>query len=204
VRDVDQVQAVLERPAHGQRSRGGQADEGAEAGAYGFVDQFEAATAGDHDEALTRIEAFELQGADQLVEGVVAADVFAAQQCFAVGVEVQRRVQGTAAAGQLLGLLDALADAVEMRGGWQGCRGQDLQLRQRLLKGFHAAEAAAAGARHLPAMILQSPERAAGNLHVGLAGLVEMGQADVVDIVEAVDNGVAQAEAANEVLDVAR
>ena len=57
---------------------------------------------------------------------------------------------------------------------WKRGRVQNLQLRQRLLQRFHAAQAATTGARHLPAMIFQCPEGATGNLHIRLTGLVEM------------------------------
>lgn len=92
---VDQIESMLERPTHGQRGRRVQTDEGAEACAHGFVNQFEAATAGDHDEAFSSIDGVDLHRADQLDEGVVAADVFAAQQRFTVDVEIQRGVQST-------------------------------------------------------------------------------------------------------------
>lgn len=203
MRNVDQIQVMLERPAHGQCGGSGQTDEGAEAGAHRFVDQFEAATAGDHHKALTRIDVSDLHRADQLVESVVPADVFAAQQRLTAGIEVQRRVQGAAAAGQLLSLFNTLADAIEMRGRRQCAGLQDLQLRQRLLQRFDATDAATAGAGHLPTMIFQRPEGTTGNLHIGLAGLIEMRQMDIVDLVDAVDDRVAQAEATDEVFEVA-
>ncbi|MNE10119.1 hypothetical protein D3C80_1028200 [compost metagenome] len=145
-----------------------------------------------------------LQGTDQLVQRVVAANVFAADQRVALGVEVQRRVQRTAAAGHLLGLFDAVADVDEMLGGRQGNRIENLQFRQGLLQRFHTAQPAATGTGHLPTMVLQRPECAAGDLHVGLNGLVESGEAQVVDFALVLNDVVADAEATDEIFEVAR
>lgn len=140
---VDQVQLVAARPLHGQGGWRGEADQGADPGAYGLVDKLQAAAAGDHGEALRSIQSLSMQGADQLVEGVVAADVLATQAQLAMLVEIQRGMQGAAMARQSLGLLDTLAQGAEMDGGRQRLRRPLRQLRQRLLQGFDAAQAAA-------------------------------------------------------------
>ncbi|MNL41761.1 hypothetical protein D3C87_1641840 [compost metagenome] len=118
-------------------------------------------------------------------------------------VEVQRRMQCATAAGHLLGLFDAVADVDEMLGGWQGNRIENLQFRQCLLQRFHTAQPTATGAGHLSTMILQRPERAAGNLHIGLHRLIEMAEAQVVDFALVLDDVVADAETTDEVFEVA-
>ncbi|MNY10286.1 hypothetical protein D3C86_1432550 [compost metagenome] len=145
-----------------------------------------------------------LQGTDQLVQRVVAANVFAADQRVAFAVEVQRRVQRAAAAGHLLGLFDAVADVDEMLGGRQGHRVENVQFRQGLLQRFHTTQSAATGAGHLPTMVLQRPERATADLHVCLDGLVEVGEAQVVDFALVCNDVVADAETTDEIFEVAR
>ncbi|MNI81213.1 hypothetical protein D3C73_1378060 [compost metagenome] len=53
-------------------------------------------------------------------------------------------------------------------------------------------------------MVLQRPERATGDLHVGLYGLVEVGQAQVVDFILVLNDVVADAETTDEIFEVAR
>ena len=67
----------------------------------------------------SRRPALQRQRADQLVQGVVPADVLAAEGDLSVAVDIQRRVQCAAVAGQQLGVGDALAQIMEMPFGWQ-------------------------------------------------------------------------------------
>ncbi|MNP18718.1 hypothetical protein D3C76_1112100 [compost metagenome] len=76
---MDKVEVVPARPFHGEGGRGGEADQGGQAGTHRLVDKFQAAAAGDHGESGAGVEAFPQQGADQLVQGVMAADVFTTQ-----------------------------------------------------------------------------------------------------------------------------
>ena len=84
---VDQVEAMAPRPVHGQGGGGGQAHQGADTGAHRLVQQLQAAATGDQGEAPGAVDALAGEGADQLVQGVVAADVFAAQTNLALGVD---------------------------------------------------------------------------------------------------------------------
>ena len=120
---VDQVQVVPARPLHGECRGGREADQGAEAGTHRLVDEFQAAAAGDHGETGARVKLVPQDGADEFVEGVVAADVFAAQRQFAAGVDEERGVQGAAAAREVLLGGDALAQVGQVlrRGSGCGC-----------------------------------------------------------------------------------
>lgn len=111
---VDQVEAVAPRPLHGQGGRGGQAHQGADAGTYCLVQQFQAAATGDQGEATVSVDTFAGDGADQLVQGVMATDVFTAQTNLTAGIDEQGGMQRAAVACQLLLLTDALAQSGEM------------------------------------------------------------------------------------------
>ena len=143
-----------------------------------------------------------MQGADQLVEGVVAADVLATQAQLAMPVEIQRGMQGAAMARQSLGLLDTLAQGAEMGGGRQRLRRPFRQLRQGLLQGFDAAQAAAGSAGQLPALALEVPERAAADFDLGVEGFALAADADFIDVVDGLHEAAAEAETADEILDV--
>ena len=99
---MDQVEAMASRPFHGQCRGGGQAHQGADAGTYGLVQQFQAAAAGHQGEAAAGVDTFAGQCANQFVESVVAADVLAAQADLARRVDEQGGMQGAAVACQLL------------------------------------------------------------------------------------------------------
>ena len=118
---MNEVEVVLTRPLHGELSRCREADQRADAGAHGLVDQFQAAAAGDHDEAFARLAALQRQRADQLVQCVMPADVLTAEGDLSVAVDIQRRVQRTAVARHQLGARNALAQLMEMPFGWQCC-----------------------------------------------------------------------------------
>ena len=75
---VDEIEIVLTRPLQGQAGRCREADQGLDAGTQDFLDQFEAATAGDDGQATLSIDALAQQRADQLVQRVVAPDVLTA------------------------------------------------------------------------------------------------------------------------------
>ena len=76
---------MASRPVDGQGGRGGKADQGGQSGPYGLVQKLQAATAGDHGKTLARVPTFAMQGTEQLVEGVMPADVFAAQADLVIG-----------------------------------------------------------------------------------------------------------------------
>src|SRR5690606_33926038 len=121
---VDQVEAMAPRPVHGQCGGRGQAHQGADAGTYRLVQQFQAAAAGDQGEATVSVDTFAGDGADQLVQGVMATDVFTAQTNLAAGVDEQGGMQRAAVACQLLLLTDALAQASQVFQRWQCCAAQ--------------------------------------------------------------------------------
>src|SRR5690606_38083683 len=73
-----------------------------------------------------------------------------------------------------------------------------------LLQGGHAAQAAATGAGHFPALLLEVPEGAAGNLYVGVPGIGGLGQLAVVEVVGGIDDAGAEAEAGEEIVQVTR
>lgn len=98
------------------------------------------------------------------------ADVLTTHQQFALVVHEHCRVHGAAVLAQRLERTDALAQAVEPFGRRQGRAWQHLQVWQCLFYRFYAAQAAAAGAGQLAALLLEVPEGAAGDLHLGVLG----------------------------------
>ncbi len=168
----------LHREARGRR----QADQGLDAGPQDFLDQFEAATAGDDRHAAGHRDLLPDQRADQLVEGVVPANVFATQQQFALGVHEQRGVDCAAVLAQGLELADTVTQAIEPLGRWQRCAGQHLEVWQCLFHRFHAAQPAATGARQLPTLLLEVPEGAIGDGHLGMVRRSLAAQLQVIDV----------------------
>ena len=124
MRQVDQVEAVAPRPVHGQGGGRGQAHQRVDAGAYRLVQQFQAAATGDQSKATQGVDTLSSDGADQLVQRVMTADVFAAQTNFAAGVDEQGGMQRAAVACQLLLLTDALAQPDQVFQWRQRCAGQ--------------------------------------------------------------------------------
>ncbi|MDT4855052.1 hypothetical protein FQZ97_893900 [compost metagenome] len=112
-------------------------------------------------------------------------------------------MQGAALAGEVLGGTDALAQVDEMFGRRQGRRRQGAQFGQRLFQGFHAAEAAAGGAGQVATLFLQGPEGAVADIHLGMQGDAFTFDLNVIDLVDGMYHAVAQAEAGDEVLQVA-
>ncbi len=96
------------------------------------------------------------------------ADVLSAQGDLSVAVDIQRRVQCAAVAGQQLGVGDALAQLVEMPFGWQIDWRKGYELRQCLLQRLHTAQATTAVAGQLPPLLLDVPERPRAHLHFGM------------------------------------
>ena len=75
--DGDEGDAELSRPFNGERGWGGNGDDGASAEDGGLLDHLERGAAGDEDEALGRGLLAAEKVADEFVERVVAADIFA-------------------------------------------------------------------------------------------------------------------------------
>lgn len=65
-----------------------------------FLNQFQAATAGDDCRAAGQVDVLPHQRADQFIQGVVPADVFAAQQQLALAIHINGSVYGTAVLAQ--------------------------------------------------------------------------------------------------------
>ncbi|MCY1542139.1 hypothetical protein D9M68_778710 [compost metagenome] len=128
------------------------------------------------------------------------ADVFTAEADRACAVDEQCGMQGAAMARQALCAADALAQAVQVCGRRQRAGLQRCELRQRLLQGRHAAQAAAAGAGQLPALLFERPEGPVADVHLGVEGSAKAFQADVINFVDGVDQATAQAETGDEVL----
>ncbi|MNP16021.1 hypothetical protein D3C76_1083990 [compost metagenome] len=179
-----------------------QADQGLDAGTQYFLDQLQAAAAGDDGQATLGVDALPQQGADQFVEGVVPADVFAAEQQFAVAVHEQRRMHRAAVLAEGLEGIDALTQADQPLRRWQGCARQLGQLWQCLLQRFDPAQAATTGAGQLAALVFQVPERTAGNLQVGIHCRAAAGEFQVVDFRGAFHYAAADTEADGEVFQV--
>lgn len=114
---VDQAQLVAVCLLHGQDGWRGEADQGADPGAYGLMDKLQAAAVDNYGGVLHSVQFLPIQDADQLIEGVVAADVLATQTQLAMSIEIQYGMQGTAMTRQSLGLPDTLAQGAEMSGG---------------------------------------------------------------------------------------
>ncbi|MNJ68322.1 hypothetical protein D3C77_645590 [compost metagenome] len=136
---VNKVEVVLARPLQGKAGGRRQADQGLDTGTQHFLDQLQAAAAGDDGQATLAVDALAQQGTDQLVEGVVPADVFAAEQQLAMAVHEQRRMHGAAVLAQGLEGIDAFTQADQPLRWRQGCARQLDQLRQRLLQGLDPA-----------------------------------------------------------------
>ncbi|MOA12821.1 hypothetical protein D3C78_1328430 [compost metagenome] len=123
------------------------------------------------------------QGTNQLVQGVVTANVFAAQQQFTLVVHVQGRMYRPAVLAQGLEGVDALAQAVEPVRGRQRSARQYLQLRQGLFQGFNPTQSATAGARQLSALVFQVPESATGDLDLSADRRTAARELEVIDVV---------------------
>ncbi|BCY02514.1 hypothetical protein PszF2a_23030 [Stutzerimonas stutzeri] len=201
---MNEVEVVLTRPLHGELSRCREADQRADAGAHGLVDQFQAAATGDHDEAFARLAALQRQRADQLVQRVMPADVLTAEGDLSVAVDIQRRVQRTAVARHQLGARNALAQLMEMPFGRQCCRLQRHQPRQCLIQRIHPAESAAAGAGELATLLLECPERPRADLYVRAASAAVAEQAQVTQVIESLDQPASEAEADDELFQILR
>ncbi len=119
------------------------------------------------------------------------ADIFAAQQQFALVIHEHRCMHRATVLAQRLEGADTLAQTLEPGGRRQWCARQNLQVRQRLLHGFHATQAAAAGAGQLPALLLEVPEGAAADLHLGVLGRACAAQLQVIDIADVADDAAA-------------
>ncbi|MNF95373.1 hypothetical protein D3C84_781200 [compost metagenome] len=130
------------------------------------------------------------------------ADVFAAQQQFALGVHEQRGVDCAAVLAQGLELADTVTQAIKPLGRWQWCAGQHLEVWQCLFHCFHAAQAAATGTRQLPALLLEVPEGAVGDGHLGMVRSTRTAQLQVIDVRCVFNDAAAQAEADDEVFKV--
>ena len=132
------------------------------------------------------------------------ANVFAAQQQFAMAVHEQGRMHGAAVLTQRLEGVDALAQADQpLRGRQRGAR-QLGQVRQRLLQGFDAAQATAAGAGQLAALVLQVPESAAGDFQVRIHRRATSRQFDVVDFGGAFNDAAAHTKTNGKIFQVGR
>ncbi|MCY1394312.1 hypothetical protein D9M71_92280 [compost metagenome] len=193
---------MLACPLQRKPSGRGQADQGLDAGAQHFLDQLQAAAAGNDGNATGEGDLLANQRADQLVQGVVPADIFAAQQQLALIVHEQRRVDCPAMLSQGLELTDALAQALQPMCRRQWRTGQGGQFRQCLLNGLDAAQAATAGTGQLAALGLEVPEGAAGDLHLGMLGRAVAAELDVIDLVGRGDDAAADTEADDKVFKV--
>ena len=142
------------------------ADQGLDAGAQDFLDQFEAAAAGDNRQPASGRDLLADQSADQFVEGVVPADIFAAEQQLTFVIHEHRGMHRTAMLAQGLEGADALAQAIKPFDRWQRGAGQYLKVWQRLLDRFHTAQPATAGAGQLSTLLLEVPEGAVGDGHL--------------------------------------
>ena len=130
------------------------------------------------------------------------ANVFATHQQVAVGVHVNGRMHRAAVLAQRLKRADALAQAVKPLCGRQGRTGQDVQLGQRLLDGFDAAQAATAGACQLATLLFEVPERTAGDFDVGILRRARTAEREVINIAGVLNDAAAQAETDDEILKV--
>ncbi|MNP10897.1 hypothetical protein D3C76_1030610 [compost metagenome] len=130
------------------------------------------------------------------------ADVFSAQQQFALVVHEHGRVHRPAVLAKWLERADALAQAVQPFGRWQGRAGQHLELGQCLLDRFHAAEPASAGTGQLPSLLLEVPERTIGDGHLRVLSRARAAELQVIDVRGVLDDAAAQAEADDEVFQV--
>lgn len=170
LRQVDEVEVVPARPLQGQAGGRRQADQGLDARAQNFLNQFQAAAAGNNRQAAVGRNLLADQRANQFIQSVMPTDVFATHQQFALAIHKHCRMHGTAVLDQGLECADTLAQAIEPLRRRQGRAGQYLEVGQCLLHRFHATEAAAAGARQLAALLLEVPERAAGHLYLSILG----------------------------------
>ncbi len=130
------------------------------------------------------------------------ADILAAQQQFALVVHEQRRVHRAGVLAQGLEGADTLAQVVQPGGRRQGRAGQHSQFGQCLFHRFHATQAAAAGAGQLAALFLEVPERAAGDLHLGMLRRAAAAELQVIEFGGVMDNPAADAEADDKVFQV--
>ncbi|MNQ20830.1 hypothetical protein D3C85_339270 [compost metagenome] len=132
------------------------------------------------------------------------ADVFAPEQQFAAGVHEHRRMHRAAVLTERLKRADALTQTVEPFARWQRRAGQHLEVGQCLLHRFNTAQPATAGARHLPALLLEIPERTVGDGHLRVLRRPGAGQLQVIDVGGVLDDAAAEAKADDEVFQVGR
>ncbi len=168
----------------------------------GFLHQLAAAAAGHHQGVARTVPA--QQQADQLVEGIVAPDIFPAVQDPALGIQRQRRMQGAV----LLSLelpLGNLRTQPRQQGPIQRRRQrQHRQCGQRLLNRRHAADAAT-GRPGQPALVLgQSGQGAIGDGDVQHHPLLRQPNLDVVDLVVVPDDPLAKQKADGKVVEIVR
>ncbi|KPX59397.1 Unknown protein sequence, partial [Pseudomonas amygdali pv. lachrymans] len=179
-----------------------QADQGLDACAQYFLNQFQAAAAGHDGDAACQGDVLTDQCADQLVQRVVAANVFTSQQQLAVTVHEHRSMHSATMAAKRLELTDALTQAFQPLNRRQGCAGQHVQFWQSLLYRFNATEPATAGACQLPTLLLEFPEGTAGDFDFGLHRRAATADFEVVDFVVRGNDAAAQAETDDKVFQI--